>query len=267
MLLIFRFSVNNLPFFKCIEQSMSQPLFEHICVINLDSRPDRWESVQAQLHSVGIHHAQRFSAVSFAKLENNPPPENLKAYAMAKLQRSGETGNAEHQIKAMWGCLCSHVGVIEYAKSQQWPYVLILEDDCEFEPYTNKVLGLVAEQIKKLDWDMLYLGGNQKRYGLKKRVAKNILSVTGITLTHAYMVRASIYDKVIAEAPKSGRTIDDFYAKILQNEVKTFIVDPQVAFQAPDDVSDISQVARRRKYNWKKMVRALKRYYAHVRYG
>ncbi len=69
------------------------------------------------------------------------------------------------------------------------------------------------------------------------------------------------------QSQDSGRTIDDFYAKTLQNQVKTFIVDPQVAFQAPDDVSDISQVARRRKYSWKKMLRVLKRYYAHVRYS
>ena len=246
---------------------MNPTFFEHICVINLDSRPDRWINVQKQLKKIGIEHAQRFSAVSFARLENNPPPENLKAYAMAKLERNNETNNAEHQIKAMWGCLCSHVGVIEYAKSQQWPYVLILEDDCEFEPYTRKVMRRVSEQITTLDWDMLYLGGNQKRYGLRKRAASNIYSVTGITLTHAYVVRASIYDKVIAEAPKSGRTIDDFYAKVLQNEVKTLIVEPQVAFQRDDDISDISQVARRRKYNWKKMMKALKRYYAHIRYG
>jgi len=246
---------------------MNQPLFEHICVINLDSRPDRWQSIQAQLHSVGINNAQRFSAVSFAKLENNPPPDNLKAYAMAKLQRSNEIKNAEHQIKAMWGCLCSHVGVIEYAKSQQWPYVLILEDDCEFEPYTNKVMSLVTEQIKKLDWDMLYLGGNQKRHGRKLRVAKNLLSVTGVTLAHAYIVRASIYDKILLEAPRSGMMIDDFYTKSLQKEIKTLLVNPQVAFQSPDDVSDISQVTRRKKYNWTKFIRFLKRLSARVRYS
>ena len=123
------------------------------------------------------------------------------------------------------------------------------------------------KQVADLDWDMLYLGGNQKKYGLRQRKSKNIVAVTGITLTHAYMVRASIYDKVINEAPQANMTIDDFYAKQLQNHVKTLIVDPPVAYQAPDEVSDISQVARRKKYNWKSLLRRSKRWLANVRYS
>ncbi|MDD4925188.1 MAG: glycosyltransferase family 25 protein [Methylotenera sp.] len=246
---------------------MNQSFFEYICVINLDARPDRWENMQVQFANLNIKNAHRFSAVSFDKLENNPPPENFKAYAMAGLQRKNEDANAEHQIKAMWGCLNSHVGAIAYAKSKKWPYVLILEDDCEFEFFTNKVMKLVTEQIKSLEWDMLYLGGNQKKYGLKLPVAKNLLSVTGVTLAHAYIVNASIYDKIIGEAPKAGMTIDDFYTKSFQKEIKTLLVNPPVAFQRPEDVSDISQVARRRKYNLTHLTRALKRFYARVRYS
>ena len=244
---------------------MEQPLLNNICVINLDSRPDRWEAMQAQFAQFGILNAQRFSAVSFEKLES-PAPKNLRDNAMAGLQRKNEAANAEHQIKAMWGCLSSHVAVIKHAKTQKWPYVLILEDDCEFEFFLNKLMRLVTEQVKGLQWDMLYLGGNQKKYGRKERITNNLLSATGITLTHAYMVNASIYDKVIDEAPKAGMTIDDYYAKVLQKEINTLFVTPQVAFQAPDDVSDISQVARRRKYNWTKFVRWLKRTSARLIY-
>ncbi|MDD2832646.1 MAG: hypothetical protein PHD12_01390, partial [Methylotenera sp.] len=96
---------------------------------------------------------------------------------------------------------------------------------------------------------------------------KNLLSVTGVTLAHAYIVNASIYDKIIGEAPKAGMTIDDFYTKSLQKEIKTLLVNPPVAFQRPEDVSDISQVARRRKYNLTHLTRALKRFYARVRYS
>jgi len=246
---------------------MNLPFFKYICCINLDSRPDRWEAMQAQFSKVNIVDAQRFSAVSFEKLQDNPPPASFKAKIMAALQRKNEAKNAEHQIKAMWGCLSSHVAVIKHAKAQNWPYVLILEDDCEFEPYTNTVMQHVMEQIGDLDWDMLYLGGNQKKYGLRERKSKNLVTVTGITLTHAYMVRASIYDKIIDEAPQASMTIDDFYAKQLQNHVKTLLVEPPVAYQAPDEVSDISQMARRKKYNWKSLLRRSKRWLANIRYG
>lgn len=245
---------------------MNQPFFKYVYVINLDSRPDRWQTMQAQFAKFGIVNAHRFSAISFDRLENNPPPENFRNYALAGLQRKNEVANAEHQIKAMWGCLSSHVGAIEYAKNQKWPYVLILEDDCEFEFFINKVMHLVTEQIEKLPWDILYLGGNQKKYGRREKLAKNILSATGVTLAHAYIVNASIYDKIINEAPKAGMTIDDYYTKSLQKEVNTLLITPQVAFQAPDDVSDISQVARRRKYNWTKLVRWIKRGLARLQY-
>ncbi|PKO47689.1 MAG: hypothetical protein CVU29_02270 [Betaproteobacteria bacterium HGW-Betaproteobacteria-22] len=246
---------------------MSQSFFEYVCVINLDTRPDRWENMQVQFANLNIENAHRFSAVSFDKLENNPPAENFKTYAMAGLQRKNEDANAEHQIRAMWACLNSHLGVIQYAKSKKWPYVLILEDDCQFEPFTGKVMEFVAQQIGETVWDMLYLGGNQKKYGKRLSVSKNLLSVTGITLAHAYVVNASIYDKVLAEAPKAGMTIDDYYTKSLQNEISTLIVNPPVAFQAPDDVSDISQVARRKKYNLTHLKRLLKRLVARFKYA
>jgi glycosyl transferase family 25 len=222
--------------------------------------------MQAQFANLNIVDAHRFSAVSFNQLENIPPPENFKDYAMAGLQRKNEDANAVHQIKAMWACLNSHVGAIEFAKSRGWPYVLILEDDCEFEFYTNKVMTQVSEQIKNIEWDMLYLGGNQKKHGKRVCITKNLLSVTGITLAHAYIVNATIYDKILLEAPKGGMTIDDFYTKSLQNEIKTLLVNPPVAFQAPDEISDISQVARRKKYNLTHFTRAFKRFFARARY-
>ena len=247
-------------------QNMNLPFFKYICCINLDSRPDRWESMQVQFSKVNISGVERFSAISFDKLEKTPPPEAFKAKVMATLQRKNEAQNAAHQIKAMWGCISSHIAVIQHAKAQNWPYVLILEDDCEFEAYTNKIMSLVMKQISDIDWDMLYLGGNQKKYGLRQQKTHNLVSVTGITLTHAYMVNASIYDKIINEAPQANMTIDDFYAKQLQNNVKTLMLDPPVAYQAPDEVSDISQIARRRKYNLKNLLRRSKRWLANARY-
>ncbi|PKO49883.1 MAG: hypothetical protein CVU27_10135, partial [Betaproteobacteria bacterium HGW-Betaproteobacteria-20] len=74
---------------------MNQSFFEYICVINLDARPDRWKNMQVQFANLNIENAHRFSAVSFDKLEYNPPPENFKTYAMAGLQRKNEDANAE----------------------------------------------------------------------------------------------------------------------------------------------------------------------------
>lgn len=117
----------------------------------MGSRPDRWDGMQVQFNKVIVMGAQRFSAMPFDNQQKNPPPETFKAKIMAALQRKKEAQNADHQIKAMWGCLSSHVAVIKHAKMKNWPYVLILEDDCEFEPYANAVMNLVMEQIGEID--------------------------------------------------------------------------------------------------------------------
>lgn len=245
---------------------MNKSLIDHVCVINLDSRPDRWLEMQYQLASLGIRDAHRFSAVSFDELKCDPP-ENFRDYAMAALTRKKEDRNAEHQIKAMWGCLSSHVGVIEHAKSMSWPYVLILEDDCEFEPYAKGIINSLTTQADNLDWDMLYLGGSLKGKQKKQKVSANLLKVKAVNLAHAYLVHFRVFNKILSDAPISGMTIDDYYRKILQREVVTFLASPIIAYQKANEVSDISQVARKRKYNLKKFGKWLYKLINRIRYA
>ena len=246
---------------------MSWPFFEHACVINLDARSDRWKKMQSQLTQFGIEEVRRFSAISFDQLENDPPPDQLRNYVKAGLHRKGEDINFEHQLNAMWACLLSHLGVIALAKQENWPSVLILEDDCAFEPYIKPVLQSVEQQLMKHKWDILFLGGDSKKKGLKVRISPNLFAVNRVRLCHAYVVRSNIYEKILCEAPLAGMTIDAYYSEILLPQVNAMLIDPKVAYQRPNEISDISQKPRRLKFNSRNIMNNIKRWFARLKYG
>ena len=123
----------------------SWPFFEHARVINLDKRADRWDAMQRQFRRLGIQGVQRFAAIS-------PGAEVVEQAALQPLREfltrvDGDSERLESKLRATWGCMRSHLGIIREARAQGWPYVLILEDDCELEPYALPVLRRAAEQL------------------------------------------------------------------------------------------------------------------------
>ncbi|WP_349570652.1 glycosyltransferase family 25 protein [Azotobacter salinestris] len=237
---------------------MSWP-FDFACVINLDGRPDRWARMEASLRGMGVQ-AERFSAVSLHNLEGDPPSTALREFL---LRADGESPGFERKLLGTWACMRSHLGVIAKARDNGWPAVLIMEDDCEFEPYAQAVLRRVQAQLQGKGWDMLYLGGTFKKGGTKRKVAANLLSVTRMRLTHAYMVKAELYERILAEAPLSGLPLDWYYSEVLLPEVRGLMVKPTLARQRLMDMSDIEQVARKPKFKSRQF---LERLLARIRY-
>lgn len=239
---------------------MSDLCFEHAFVINLERRPDRWARMVESLAQVDIP-AERFSAIGVGDLDSDQPPLELKNF----LQRvDGPSSSAEHKLQATWACMRSHLAIIKTASDAGWPSVLILEDDCEFEPYTRAVLGRACKQLMAREWDILYLGGTLKKGGGRVSVSANLLGVSRVRLAHAYIVNSSIYERILREAPASGLPLDWYYSETLQPTIKAFMVKPVLAQQRLLDVSDIEQVERKVKYRTRQ---ALKRLLARVRYS
>jgi len=238
------------------------PFFEHVCVINLESRIDRWEAMQRQFKRLNIHTAQRFAAIR--------PAENVVENAALQPLRSflrridGDSERSDAKLRATWGCMLSHLGVIRLAQERGWSYVLVLEDDCEFEPYALSVMQRVARQLAGRQWDMLYLGGTFKRGGLRSRCSENLELASRIRLGHAYLVNARLYDRILNEAQVSGLPIDWYYSEILQPQVACFRVSPTLAYQRLLDMSDIESTERKPRFKTRQM---LARLWCRVRYG
>lgn len=212
-------------------------------VINLDERLDRWTAIQDQLGRVGIV-AERFSAISVANLPA-PAPDSLRQFL---LDVDGPSASFEHKLQATWACLYSHLAVIRHAQQQRLPAVLILEDDCLFEPYTPGVLRRVRAQLVGQSWDMLYLGGTLKKGSQRVSLTENLRCVSRVRLAHALVIHESLYARILAEAPAAGLPLDWYYSEHLLPEIEGRMVWPRLAFQRLNDVSSIEGVMRPRKF-------------------
>jgi len=225
-------------------------------VINLDERVDRWEWMQGQLASAGIE-AERFPAISIRDLAELPPPPSLRQFL---LEVDGDGPGFERKLWATWACMQSHLAILRLAREQGLASVLILEDDCEFEPFSRAVLSRLKRQLPDLGLDFLYLGGTLKKGGSCSRLSSNVHAVSRVRLAHAYVVSASVYERILDEAPESGLPIDWYYSEVLLSSVRAGISSPQLAFQRLDDVSSIEGVVRPRKFRWRRFwIRAFSR--------
>ena len=143
---------------------------KHIFYINLESRPDRKIHVERQLELVSLKNPTRFDAI---KMKNGAI-----------------------------GCSLSHLKCIELAKENNWPYVLICEDDIEFlnpELFIKQMNGFLTSIHQ--DWDVVLLAGNNK--STFQEVNSYCVKVNSCQTTTGYIVKNHYYD-ILSENIKSG---------------------------------------------------------------
>ena len=186
--------------------------------INLESRKDRREHVEAQLASLMPQLvAERFNAI-------------------------------KHWNGAI-GCSMSHMRCIQIAKESGWDHVLVCEDDVLF---TNVPLFLT--QLSKFmatvpDWDVVLLAGNNiPPYQV---VNDACIQISSCQTTTAYVVRAHYYDTLIDNyraginllmrhpEQKINYAIDRYWFE-LQRRDRWFLITPLSVVQR-EDYSDIEQ--------------------------
>jgi GR25 family glycosyltransferase involved in LPS biosynthesis len=186
--------------------------------INLESRKDRREHVEAQLASLMPQLViERFNAI-------------------------------KHWNGAI-GCSMSHMRCIQIAKERGWDHVLVCEDDVLF---TNVPLFLT--QLSKFmatvpDWDVVLLAGNNiPPYQV---VNDACIQISSCQTTTAYIVRAHYYDTLIDNyragihllmrnpTQKINYAIDRYWFK-LQRRDRWFLITPLSVVQR-EDYSDIEQ--------------------------
>src|ERR1044071_2722383 len=100
--------------------------FPHKVCVNLEKRRDRWERMCARFAEHGIEGVERFPALDVRELL--PPP----------------TWTAS---RGAYGCLRSHVAVVERARRENWPSVLIFEDDAVLDPQFGLKFPRFMEQV------------------------------------------------------------------------------------------------------------------------
>ena len=128
------------------------------------------------------------------------------------------------------GCLQSHLAVIKLAKEENLPYVIILEDDCEFIPNFKDDLSVALRQLPA-DWDMLYFGANHKKplWMVSDNIGKCIHTLT----TSSYAVKSTIYDKIIDQLSNhTDRPVDEIYRVLIHHQVNAYGIKPTLIYQS-----------------------------------
>jgi GR25 family glycosyltransferase involved in LPS biosynthesis len=192
-------------------ESSNISLYDHIFVVNLDSRKDRLESITNEL--VG-YKWERFSAV-----RSHEVPDWFLVLNKDNEYRKGS-----------YGCMMSHYNIIKLAKERNYKRVLILEDDTGFKNSID-ILHKAADQLnrKNLKWGLLYLSGNHMQPTI--RIDDNVVKCVKTYTTNSYIVDSSIYDMILDELQRWPAEIDVFYSNIVQKRVNCYCTSPHVTYQ------------------------------------
>ena len=188
--------------------------------INLEERKDRKEHIEAELKSVGIH-GVRFNAI---KLQNGRV-----------------------------GCSMSHLKCLQIAKKNNWPYVMICEDDLLFLD-KEKSVNHMNEFFKLHSGNkdvcniVLIAGNNVPPY---KKVDNTCIRVSHCQTTTGYIVKNAYYD-ILMENIKTGveklmknpsnhtmYAIDKYWIQLQKMNV-WYLLAPIIAIQR-EDYSDIEK--------------------------
>lgn len=122
-------------------------------IINLESRPDRWDMMQAYVRASKLD-LQRFSAVKMTSFEQALPLLSLRARADIRRER------VQHQaISGLGavGCAVSHFSVWSEFLASSADFCLVLEDDVH-PRHAPDLDVLVDMMLKRKEWDIGLLG-------------------------------------------------------------------------------------------------------------
>lgn len=189
--------------------------FPYQVCINLDRRLDRWQRIQERFSEHGIDRVMRFSALDGTKVEI---PSAWNSYPGA------------------YGCLRSHLAVVEQARESGQPSVLIFEDDAVLAADFNAKFADYSEQVPE-DWDMLFFGAI---HGLPiTKVSGNIIRLTHSLSTYAYALKHTVYDGFI-EVNRKALTVLDENTRELQKLFNCYCFMPHLAW-VENDYSDVRE--------------------------
>lgn len=143
---------------KMRDASALDRYFDHIFVINLDRRADRWDHARSELEKLNIK-AERFNGYDKPIYDTVP------------------NGNM--------GCTASHRALLEVIAYHRWRRVLVFEDDFVslFDDVNEKFEAMIGEVPE--NWDLLYLGGHYAEPPIS-RVSPHVIRCGRMMTTSSY---------------------------------------------------------------------------------
>jgi GR25 family glycosyltransferase involved in LPS biosynthesis len=193
--------------------------FDEICCLTLIGRKDRLDAAGKEF--------KKFNTTTLVSCLNSVP-------AMG--------GYAERETAAA----LSHIEVIEYAQTQGYNNVMVVEDDVQF--HNRDQFQAVIDELKTVEWDLFYFGANI--CNTITQVSPHLGRLSHAQAMHAYAVNACFFDQFIALKSRvlaRERELDCILAYDIVPKVRAFIAIPMLATQRPS-FSNINQ--RYENYDW-----------------
>jgi hypothetical protein len=131
-----------------------------------------------------------------------------------------------HGSAGAYGCLQSNLSIIQRAREERWPEVLIFEDDVLFDENLNAKFPEYMAQLPP-DWDMVFFGCMHRSEPV--RISENLLKLSYSTSTYAYAVRDTVYSAFLDLHSPSRRPVD-VNNKLLQERFNCYCFDPNLAW-------------------------------------
>lgn len=103
-----------------------------------------------------------------------------------------------HRKRQKVGNRRSHLKAIVSAKANNWPYVLVLEDDIVIDHnlLSSPLLRNIQKFVISADWACFYLGGRHRR-APEDISCSNVRKITRMIGTHAIAYHSNYYDSLI----------------------------------------------------------------------
>jgi glycosyl transferase family 25 len=196
---------------------------KHAFYINLESRPDRKAHVEEQLTTIGIQ-AIQFKAI---KLQNGAI-----------------------------GCSLSHLKLLQMAKQNNWPHILIVEDDILFTNPSIFITSFNHFLSNHPTFDVALISGNN--IPPHTQIDDSCVKIYHCQTTTGYIVQNHYYDilinnytegiaKLLKEPSKHILYAIDKYWFSLQEKDDWYLIIPLTVTQR-EDYSDIEK--RKTNYSW-----------------
>ena len=195
----------------------------NIVVVSLTRATERRKNMIKQMEKLPSYHWHILQAVDGGELSGKQLEKRIH---LPDGYRYGET-----MRPAEIATIMSHSNAIKLAKEEDWPYVLILEDDaviCEdFEKRVNYLLRILPP-----DWEHVYLSGIPRvgPFFAPQLSMMNIMPSTFTECITSTLIRKSVYNKILSYYSFFWTTADDMICALVSQGMKSYTLYPFVAF-------------------------------------
>jgi GR25 family glycosyltransferase involved in LPS biosynthesis len=193
---------------------------DKIFIINLDYREDRRMSAKKQVEKLieGTNLSYEFFITS--------KPLEIPTDYLVEPPAWFKSGNFDEYRRGSYGCMQSHIKILEISKERGYKTVMILEDDIEF---SNVNLMNVLKNVI-IDVDMLYISGRDEP-GKTEKITEHLKLTHGTMTTGGYIVNEKAINYILKHIKHYKKEIDLFYRDDVQQKLCCCGLHPYIGIQ------------------------------------